>query len=74
MPQIWIIINKMPKEYRAIAKRGKHYRRTYVPQLMRVPTIRRPLASKYGDELFMKVQKVLPLETDIAGDVFAYMR
>ncbi len=64
----------MPKQYRAIAKRGKYNRRTYVPQLMRVPTIQRPLASKYGDELFIKVQKVLPLETDITGDVFAYMR
>lgn len=64
----------MPKQYRAIAKRGQYNRRTYVPQLMRVPTIRRPLASKYGDELFLKVQKVLPLETDGLGDVFAYMR
>ena len=64
----------MPKT-RAIAKRGPKYgRRTYVPQLMRVPTIHRPLASKYGDELFIKVQKVLPLETTNLGNVFAYMR
>ena len=43
----------MPKT-RAIAKRGPKYgRRTYVPQLMRVPTVHRPLASKYGDELLM---------------------
>ena len=45
----------MPKQYRPIVKRHKYNRRSYVPQLMRVPTVRRPLASKYGDELYMKV-------------------
>lgn len=38
-------------------------------------TLQRPLASKYGDELYIKVQKVVPLETlNVNGDVFAYMR
>lgn len=65
----------MPKDYRRHSDRRRYPRKTYVPQLMRVPTSRRPLASKYGDELYMKVQKVLPLETQNAlGDVFAYMR
>jgi len=41
---------------------------------MRVPTIQRPLASKYGDELYMKVQAVVPLEVTALGNVFAYMR
>lgn len=46
----------MPKNYTAVARRRAYKRsRMYVPQLMRVPTIRRPLASKYGDELYMKV-------------------
>jgi len=42
---------------------------------MRIPTVRRPLASKYGDDLFIKVQKVLPLVTlNALGDVYFYMR
>lgn len=42
---------------------------------MRLPTVRRPLASKYGDELFIKVQKVIPLATvNLQGDVYVYMR
>lgn len=42
---------------------------------MRIPTVRRPLASKYGDELFIKVQKVIPLATlNATGDVYVYMR
>jgi len=46
----------MPKRYTAHTNRRAYRRsKTYVPQLMRVPTIRRPLASKYGDELYMKV-------------------
>lgn len=65
----------MPKDYRRHSDRRRYPRKTYVPQLMRVPTVRKPLASKYGDELYMKVQKVLPLETQNAlGDVYAYMR
>jgi len=53
----------------------RHAIRKYVPQERRISTLRRPLASKYGDELFIKVQKVLPLETvDALGNVFAYMR
>lgn len=40
-----------------------------------MPTVRRPLASKYGDELFIKVQKVVSLKTqNVQGDVFLYMR
>ena len=70
----------MPSSIRrhyAIMKR--HHRRsrrgTYVPQERRIATVHRPLASKYGDEIFIKVQKVLPLETqDALGSVFAYMR
>lgn len=53
----------------------RHGIRKYVPQEKRISTLRRPLASKYGDELFIKVQKVLPLETiGTNGDVYAYMR
>ena len=37
-------------------------------------TVQRPLASKYGDELFIKVQRVQELEVDANGDVFSYMR
>jgi len=51
------------------------HRGTYIPQERRIATVHRPLASKYGDEIFIKVQKVLPLETqDALGSVFAYMR
>lgn len=42
---------------------------------MRIPSIRRPLASKYGDELYLKVQNVVPLRTiNATGDVYLYMR
>ena len=42
---------------------------------MRIASVRRPLASKYGDELFLKVQKVVPLATlNATGDVYCYMR
>lgn len=55
--------------------RKRYVPRRYVPQSQRIPTVRRPLASKYGDELFLKVQKVVPLVTQNAlGDVFLYMR
>jgi len=37
-------------------------------------THRRPLASKYGDELYIKVQRVQELTVDANGDVFSYMR
>ena len=37
-------------------------------------TVSRPLASKYGDELYIKVQRVQELEVDAAGNVFSYMR
>ena len=64
----------MPKKH-TIAKRRYNYRRAYVPQHMRIPTVRRPLASKYGDELYLKVQQVVPLATQNAtGDVYLYMR
>ena len=37
-------------------KRGHFKRRgTHIPQAMRLTNPRRPLASKYGDELFVKV-------------------
>jgi len=37
-------------------------------------TVQRPLASKYGDELFIKVQRVQELTVDGGGNVFSYMR
>ena len=49
-------------------------RKQYVPQNMRISTRANPLASKYGDELFIKVQKVQELTVDDNGDVFSYMR
>jgi len=57
----------MPKKY--IRKPRK-----YVPQEKRMSTIRRPLASKYGDELFIKVQAVTELRVDADNNVFSYMR
>lgn len=56
-------------------KRGHRKRNTYIPQRMRIPSVRKPFASKYGDELFLKIQKVLPLRTiNATGDVYFYMR
>lgn len=53
----------------------RHAIRKYVPQEKRIATVHRPLASKYGDEIFIKVQSVVPLETlDALGNVYAYMR
>ena len=54
--------------------RKRHHRRSYMPQELRLANPRRPLASKYGDECFVKVQVVVPLETDALGNVFACMR
>ncbi len=42
----------MPKY---IHKRRVRNMRKYVPQEKRMSTVQRPLASKYGDELFIKV-------------------
>ncbi len=53
------------------ARRGP---RSYVPQVSRMSTVARPLASKYGDELYIKVQRVQELTVDANGDVFSYMR
>ena len=65
----------MPKNYNHVGRNRKAIaRRVYVPQEKRIATLRRPLASKYGDELYFKVQRVQPLATDAAGNVFAYMR
>ena len=58
----------MPKKY---IKKG---RKQYVPQNKRMSTIARPLASKYGDELFIKVQAVTELTVDAENNVFSYMR
>ena len=56
-------------------KGRKRGRRTYVPQNMRIANPRRPLASKYGDELFMKVQYVGTLRvSDNLGNCYAFMR
>lgn len=50
----------MPKNYK---RSGNGFKRRYVPQNKRMATYNRPLASKYGDELYIKVQKVVALET-----------
>lgn len=56
-------------------KGRKHGRRTYVPQISRIASVRRPLASKYGDELYMKVQYVGTLRvSDNFGNCYAFMR
>ncbi len=57
-------------------KRGHFKRRgTHIPQAMRLTNPRRPLASKYGDELFIKVQYVGTLRvSDNFGNCYAYMR
>lgn len=53
----------------------KRQRRSYVPQGLRIPSRRYPYASKYGDECFVKVQKVVPLATqNAAGDVYFFQR
>jgi len=56
--------------------RKRHRRRgSFVPQNMRLTNPRRPLASKYGDELFVKIQYVGALRvSDDAGNCYAYMR
>lgn len=65
----------MPKTTSIAKKRYSYRRRAYIPQSLRMPTVRRPLASKYGDELFLKVQQVVPLRTiNALGDVYLYMR
>lgn len=68
--------SSLRRHYAIIRRHQRRTRRgTYVPQERRIATIQRPLASKYGDEIFIKVQKVLPLETqDALGAVYAYMR
>ncbi len=61
----------MPRSY----GRNNGFKGRYVPQNKRMPTRRSPLASKYGDELYIKVQKVVGLEVlNQNGDVYAYMR
>jgi len=53
------IIIKMPKNYNHTGRNRKAIaRRTYVPQNKRITSVMRPLASKYGDELYFKVQRV----------------
>lgn len=49
--------------HRGFKRHNRRGRGVYVPQERRIATVHRPLASKYGDEIFIKVQKVLPLET-----------
>lgn len=39
-------------------KRSTRPPRKYVKQQWRIPTVRRPLASKYGDELYVKIEKI----------------
>lgn len=48
--------------------------RKYVKQQWRIPTVSRPLASKYGDELFVKIEKIQNIQVDTNGDAFLYMR
>lgn len=66
----------MPKNYsRKRSYASRRGRRTYVPQGLRLPSRNSPYASKYGDECWVKVQKVVPLQTQNAnGDVFFFMR
>ena len=67
--------NFVRRSHRTFKRHNRRARGTYIPQERRIATVHRPLASKYGDEIFIKVQKVLPLETQNAlGDVYAYMR
>jgi len=59
-----------------ISKKRNVFKRRpqYVPQMSRLTSKSRPYASKYGDELYIKVQKVQELRVDSAGDVYSYMR
>ena len=63
------------KRARAIQKRrARRERKTYIPQELRLQKPEAPYASKYGDECFIKVQKVQELKTDALGNVFSVMR
>lgn len=64
------------KKTRAIHKRRSHHRdrKTYIPQELRLQKPSSPYASKYGDEVYIKVQKVQELTTDALGNVFSVMR
>jgi len=66
----------MPKNYsRKRSYAPRRGRRTYVPQGLRIPSRNNPYASKYGDECWVKVQKVVPLQTQNAnGDVYWFQR
>ena len=56
-------------------RRAHHSQKTYIPQELRLQRPSRPYASKYGDECFIKVQKVVELATiNALGDVYAVMR
>ena len=48
--------------------------RKYIKQQFRIPTVRRPLASKYGDELFVKIEKIQDVQVDANGEAYLYMR
>jgi len=66
---------KMPRIMKRAPKRSNGHRKTYIPQELRLQRVSRPYASKYGDECFIKVQKVVELQTqNLAGDVYAVMR
>ena len=55
----------MPKKYSTgYRRRYPRRKREYVDQQMRVPTIARPYASKYGDAFFVKVQAIVGLNSD----------
>jgi len=57
------------------APRRSNGRKSYIPQELRLQRPSRPYASKYGDECFIKVQKVVELVTqNVLGDVYAVMR
>ncbi len=63
----------MAKRYTGYARRRyERRRRNYVEQQMRLPTIARPYASKYGDEFFLKVQAIVGLSTDPASTFTIY--
>jgi len=57
------------------APRRSNGRKSYIPQELKLQRPSRPYASKYGDECFIKVQKVVELVTqNVLGDVYAVMR
>lgn len=53
----------MPRNMKRAPRRIYGRSKTYIPQELRLQRPSRPYASKYGDECFIKVQKVVELQT-----------